>query len=162
MKKLSILFVTLLWVNCAMGQGCLPFGVEFTTQSQIDNFPVIFPNCNRIEGPVKIQGNDITNLNALSQINFLGSALMIYINSNLLNLNGLENIDSIMGFLDIAGNTSLKNLAALNNLVYKGGLALYANDSLKTLAGLDNLSVIQGSLSIQAIKNYKLYQILSI
>jgi hypothetical protein len=149
MKKFSIFLIALFLVNGAIGQGCLPYGVEFATQSQIDNFPVIFPNCARIEGPVKIQGNDITNLNALSQLNSLGSGLMIYANVSLTNLSGLENIDTIMGFLDIAGNSSLKSLSALNNLVYIGGLAFYDNDSLASLAGLDHVTVIQGDLVFQ-------------
>jgi hypothetical protein len=149
MKKSSVLLIALFLVNGAMGQGCLPFGVEFATQSQIDNFPVIFPDCVRIGGPVKIQGNDITNLSALNQLNFLGSGLMIYSNFNLTNLSGLDNIDTIMGFLDIAGNPSLKSIAALNNLVYIGGLAFVENDSLASLAGLDNVTVIQGDLVFQ-------------
>jgi len=55
------------WSSGPIGtiQPCLPEGITFTTQEQIDNFHTDYPSCNVIEGNVKIMGDDITNLNGL-------------------------------------------------------------------------------------------------
>ena len=47
-------------------QSCLPDGITFSTQQQIDNFQIDYPGCSEIEGSVIINGNDITNF-----VNFL-------------------------------------------------------------------------------------------
>ena len=76
MKKL--LFAIALIVFChasIMAQPCLPEGITFTTQAQIDNFQTNFPNCTEIEGDVIIEGNDITNLNGLNVLNSTGGFL---------------------------------------------------------------------------------------
>ncbi len=72
MKKLT-LFIFLAFIiqatafsqprlNDAVGQACLPEGITFTTQAQIDNFQTSHPNCTEIEGYVTIFGDDINNL----------------------------------------------------------------------------------------------------
>jgi hypothetical protein len=57
------------------GQGCLPEGITFSTQDQIDNFQVNYPGCTEIEGFVIIQGNDISNLDGLSVLTAVGGFL---------------------------------------------------------------------------------------
>ena len=49
-----------------MPHPCLPEGITFTTQEEIDNFQSNYPGCNEIEGDVEINGDDITNLNGLN------------------------------------------------------------------------------------------------
>ena len=51
MKKL-ILFLALaaLCHSIVFSQGCLPEGITFTTQEQIDNFQTNYPGCTEIEG----------------------------------------------------------------------------------------------------------------
>lgn len=56
-------------------QPCLPEGITFNTQEQIDNFQINYPNCTEIEGGVLIEGTDITNLNGLSVITSIGDYL---------------------------------------------------------------------------------------
>jgi len=79
MKKLTLITTItinffLLTVNI-FSQPCLPEGITFSTQEQIDNFQTNYPNCTEIEGGVMITGNDITNLDGLSVITSIGEYL---------------------------------------------------------------------------------------
>ncbi len=71
MKNLTILIFALLFANItAISQPCLPEGIEFSSQEEIDNFQTNYPNCTEIEGSVSIAGDDITNLDGLNVFNF--------------------------------------------------------------------------------------------
>ena len=69
MKKIITLLLFLansLIVNPIIAQStCLPDGITFSSQEQIDNFQANYPDCTQIEGGVLIEGNDITNLEGL-------------------------------------------------------------------------------------------------
>ena len=58
MKKF-ILFVTLLSIiySNVFSQGCLPEGITFTSQEQIDNFQANYPGCTEILGDVEIEND---------------------------------------------------------------------------------------------------------
>ena len=76
MKNLTLLILALLVIQIsAFSQPCLPDGITFNTQTQIDNFQINFPNCTEIEGGVKVEGNDITNLDGLNVISSIGEYL---------------------------------------------------------------------------------------
>ena len=61
MKKLTLLIVLAFIIKSIVySQSCLPEGIEFTTQEQIDNFQTNNPGCTEIEGDVRIWGNDIS------------------------------------------------------------------------------------------------------
>jgi hypothetical protein len=131
MKKFYTLFIVLLIAGSAMTQtddpcgSCLPDGITFSTQSQIDNFQTGYPNCTEIEGNVLIGGGDINNLN------------------------GLLVLTSIDGDLEVKGTSSLFDFNGLNNLTKIGGdLWIAINDSLTSLSGLENLSSVQGNVNI--------------
>ena len=55
MKKLFLLlaFVAISH-SIVFSQGCLPEGITFTTQEEIDNFQANYPGCTEIEGDVII------------------------------------------------------------------------------------------------------------
>ncbi|MFZ1703798.1 MAG: hypothetical protein WAT79_05600, partial [Saprospiraceae bacterium] len=59
----------------------IPIAIVFSTQSEVDNFPTNYPGCTTIDGNVGITGNNITNLNGLSQITQIGGSLQ-FLNSN--------------------------------------------------------------------------------
>lgn len=66
MNKLNIFtFALILYCGAVSAQPCLPNGITFNTQTQIDSFQINFPNCTEIEGDVLIEGNEITNLDSL-------------------------------------------------------------------------------------------------
>jgi hypothetical protein len=152
MKKFYSIFIALLMVSGASAQtnqpcsSCLPEGITFSTQAQIDNFQVNYPNCTEIEGNVKIWGNDITNLNGLNVLTFIGGIFSIDENDALTSLTGLNNLTSIGGGLLVGGNAALTSLTGLEGLTSIGGkLWIYRNTALTSLTGLEGLTSIGGS-----------------
>jgi len=102
MKKFTILLCFLaLLQGTAFAQSCLPDGITFTTQAEIDNFQTNNPNCTEIEGNVMIDGPNITNLNGLNVLTSIGGYLAIWSTNNMISLAGLDNVTSIAGGLDI-------------------------------------------------------------
>jgi len=81
MKTLSLLTLLIfhfsLFIVHSQEQPCLPEGITFETQAQIDNFQENYPGCTMIEGDVNISGPDITNLIGLSSIISIGGILEI-------------------------------------------------------------------------------------
>jgi hypothetical protein len=154
MKKLYILFVGLFLSFQGLSQTCLPNGITFTTQQQIDNFPKNYPGCKSIGGRLTISGSDITNLSGLSQLTSLGG-VYIYKNNSLTSLYGLNNVTSVYSLhigtieLNQGGNpllTSLNGLNALTNI--SNELEIYDNNVLTSLTGLEKLTYIGGGLKI--------------
>jgi hypothetical protein len=154
-----------------MGQGCLPEGITFETQAQIDSFSVNYPGCTEIEGSVNIMNGIIDNLNGLSNITFIGGSLsigmieeltslsglnnltsigdymQIDINAQLLNFNGLDQLTSIGCDMVIIGNGSLENFSGLENLSFIGGrMIIEWNENLQSFTGLENLTSVEGGL----------------
>ena len=128
MKKVTIAITLSFLFISAYSQSCLPQGITFETQAQIDSFQINFPGCTEIIGNV--------NISYLSDI---------------ANLDGLNVINSIGGDLEIKGNNLLTNLVGLDSLTFIGGnLWFYGNDSLVTLTGLENLTSIGGFLGLGA------------
>jgi len=135
---------------------CLPDGITFTTQEQIDNFQTNYPNCTEIEGHVKIEGDDITNLNGLNVLTSIGGNLYVFYNTNsLTSLTGLDNVMSIGGDLLIQSgawnaNPGLTSMAGLDNLISIGGtFHIEWNNDLTSLTGLGNLTSIGGDLTVE-------------
>jgi hypothetical protein len=151
MKNLTLLILVLLicYQTEVSSQPCLPDGITFYTQEEIDNFQTNYPNCTEIEGYVRIgapgAGSNITNLNGLSVLTSIGGCLdvgdgFIRFNPALTSLTGLDNVTSIGGHLQIWANHALTSLIGLNNVTSIGNdLIIQSNDALTTLSGLDNI-----------------------
>ena len=55
MKRLTLFVVLALFFQSGvLSQPCLPDGITFNTQAQIDSFQILHPNCTEIEGDVII------------------------------------------------------------------------------------------------------------
>lgn len=156
-KLLLIAALTACCLSSVIAQSCLPEGITFNTQAQIDNFQINYPSCAEIEGDVEIYGDDITNLNGINVVTGIGGNLSVGLddypfsgNPNLVNLSGLDNLTSIGGNLSFHNNHILPNLTGLDNLTSVGvGLNIAGgNISLQNLVGLEGLIEI-GNLSIQ-------------
>lgn len=131
-------------------QSCLPNGIMFTTQSEIDNFSINYPGCTVIEGGVSLNGPTIVNLNGLSGITAINFDLQLGIVPNLTSLSGLENVTTIAGLqIYESGLTDLTGLQSLNSLQSLSvGSYLYGNNPwLTSLNGMPNVSSLQ-SISI--------------
>jgi hypothetical protein len=156
-------------------QGCLPEGITFTTQDQIDNFQTNYPGCTEIEGYVIIEGDDISNLDSLCVLTSIEGTLVISNNSltsltplqnltslwglslyqsSLTNLAGLENITSFAGNLQLSENNVLSSLSGLENLASIGGFVwIKQNIVLENLTGLNNLVSVEGNFDISLNNN---------
>ena len=130
---------------------CLPEGITFNTQEQIDNFQTNYPGCAEIEGDVIISDNysgSITNLNGLNVLTSIEGYFNIYFTNNLTSLGDMNNLISIGGHLWI-GYNSLTSLNGLENLTIIGNhLSIGMNNTLVNLNGLENLTSIGSNLWI--------------
>ena len=187
MKKLILLLALVAFsYSIVFSQGCLPEGITFATQEEIDNFQTNYPGCTEIEGDVQIgssEGNfNIMNLEGLNSLVKIDGDLDIIGCYCLGDLSGLNSITQVGGYLHISYCTELDNLSGLNSLTYVGGefvvewnymlsdiqafdsltaidgdFLIGHNNSLTNLAGLDNLNYIAGSVKI--ISNFALSNI---
>jgi hypothetical protein len=149
MKKLSFIIILLFCFISSHSQSCLPEGITFITQAQVDSFQINYPGCMEIEGQVYILGNDIKNLYELSVITSIGEWLEIRDTDSLTSLMGLEGLNSIGKQLDIINNKTLASLTGLEGLTsIGGGIWISNNIALNTLAGLEGLTSIAGDLTI--------------
>jgi len=149
-RTIFLLWILLSGVTGINAQPCLPEGITFTTQSQIDSFPILYPNCTEIEGDVVILGNDIINLDGLINLTIIGGDFDIgsgnYGNPQLTDISGLENITSVGGRLYISNNHLLSTLSSLNISYlggggsYNSGLVIMENISLTNLNGLEGIT----------------------
>jgi hypothetical protein len=150
MKSLFYVFTTVFLIGISINTTaqCLPNGIVFSTQSDIDNFQTNYPGCTEIEGKVIIKGN-ITNINGLSVLTSIGGNLTIRINDNLIDLSGLENLNSIGGKFYLDQNDALTSISSLNNLTEVGGdFTIRICNALPNLSGLDNLATIGGKFNL--------------
>lgn len=143
MKTLISISIGLFLSIAASSQSCLPDGITFNTQSQIDSFRVNYPNCAEIEGAVIISGDNITNLDSLSVLISIDGGLDISINPGLTSLAGLDNLVTIGGILNIQENDILNSLDGLENIDASSITDLYIRQN-PSLA----------SCEIQAVCNY--------
>ena len=134
-------------------QSCLPEGINFTTQNQIDSFQFNYPGCSEIDGDVLIGhffGNyDIINLEGLNVLTRIGGELLIYRCHSLHSLSGLGNLDSIGNNFEIKDNKLLLDLIGLNKLQFIGGnFDVRENKKLIDFSGLGDIPIIGGDLII--------------
>jgi hypothetical protein len=152
MKYLSLLLLTFFALSFVNAQPCLPEGITFSTQEQIDNFQLNYPGCTEIEGDVLIHDgihDFITNLSGLNVIISIAGDLKIYGNDLLENTAGLESLISIGDDLYINDNIYLTSLSGLDNLTTVGDdIIIDFNNSLVSFDGLENLTSVGGYLRI--------------
>lgn len=148
MQKTIILLLALLAAGCgATAQSCLPEGITFSNQVEIDNFQANYPGCQVIEGDVLISLDGISNLQGLSAVRKIAGNLRIWLGSSITSLQGLHNIDTIGGEFLVFG-AEIVNFQEMQQLRHVGGLYIGGNPALTSLAGLENIQVIPGDLSV--------------
>lgn len=147
-KTILIIILTSLTQSIVFSQ-CLPDGIIFTTQAQIDSFQTDYPGCTEIVGDVEINGYEIDNLNGLSEITAINGNLSILLNGSMSDLSGLNNLRSIGKYLDISANR-IYSLNGLDSLITIGsGFAIYNNSRLENLENMRNLTSCGGSITIK-------------
>jgi hypothetical protein len=156
MKKIILTVIAGAISYCiAYPQPCLPDGITFTTQEEIDNFQTNYPGCTVIEGNVTIidyEYMNTTNLNGLSVLTSIGGDVNISATTQLTNLIGLDNVTSIGGSLIFGNmdwsNQALTSLTGLEGLTSIGGnLNIGYNPALTSIEALHGLTFIGGGIS---------------
>ncbi|NCA77373.1 MAG: T9SS type A sorting domain-containing protein [Alphaproteobacteria bacterium] len=133
----------------ASAQRCLPEGIVFVRQTQIDSFPFLYSGCHEIEGSVTIgtygSGNGaITSLQGLGQLKRISGELKIWYNDSLRHLQGLDSLSSVGSALIMEKNHLLQNFHGLEGLNIIGGSCIVSdNRNLTTLQGLEALSDVR-------------------
>jgi len=144
-KAISIVLLAIGMHFTTYSQTCLPDGITFSTQDQIDNFQSDYPGCTEIIGSVYIEGSDIQNLDGLNVLISIPSFLSIgsYYEGNpmLTSIQGLENLTEI-GAIAIRNNVSLASLSGLQGISNTGSIFIENNASLTNLTGLDNVTYL--------------------
>lgn len=173
MKKYYIFLLLAFIVTLhSSSQTCLPNGITFYNQSEIDDFPSDYPGCSEIEGNVNINkgwhldslynlrkiggylriwdNDDIVNFKGLDSLNTIDGYFDIFHCDDLHDFSGLESLVEINGYVDIVQNEDLRNFDGLSSLSTVGGnLHIRYNDKLESLSGLMNLISIDGTLMVQ-------------
>ena len=146
MRKITLLLTVMSCFNIiSYAQACLPEGIIFSRQTQIDSFQIVYAGCTEIEGEVIISGAEIINLNGLNVLTRVDSNLIIIKNDLLTNLTGLDALTYVGGYLEIGDNNDednplLASLTGLEGLTSTGhGMSIRFNPSLTSFDGLDNL-----------------------
>jgi len=160
MKKLFVIILLVFILKTVFSQGCLPEGIVFTSQQQIDDFHTNYPGCTIIQGDVRIQGTDITNLNGLNVLTSIQGGMYIIFNDLLTSFTGLENLTSVSGEVTLFYNKKVTSLSGFENLFSIGGsFGIGYNMTLTSLSGLENLTTLggmnNGTLTIEYNENLK-------
>lgn len=151
------LLICSLWIACLPifvdAQSCLPGGITFTSQAEIDAFPQNYPGCTEIGGNLivdELMNGDILNVDSLAQLNFIDGGLIIRNNTGITNIDGLSNITSITGSLQVESNSSLLHLHGLSSLSYIGyACHIENNDQLDDLIGFSAITEVPGFFDIE-------------
>ena len=148
MKKIALVLVLSLFLQAnSFSQTCLPEGITFTLQQDIDEFTSNYPNCREIEGDVTITGG--WNLDSLYKITRIGGFLSLLDNDEIDDFIGLDSLKSIGGYLKIFGCEDLGSLSGLESLTSIGGdLEIVSNYNYFNQSGLDNLNGLSSLASV--------------
>ena len=98
---------------------CLPGGMRFTSQRQLDEMVDMYPDCEEIYGSVIVEdttSGDITSLKGLRNIRRIWGTLTIKNNKILSDLDGLQQLEVVNRGLIITGNPGLKSVEELQHL----------------------------------------------
>ena len=87
----------------------------FSSQADIDSFPLRFPDCINIYGELRVFGDDVTNVDSLIQIEYVSQFVHIR-DSALENIDGLANLEGIGHNMVITNNRYLKSIEGIRNL----------------------------------------------
>lgn len=147
MKKTLPILLLLCLALPLTGQSCLPEGITFANQAEIDNFQTNYPGCQVIEGDVIVASGNFSNLQGLSAVRKIAGGLRIEFNPSITSLHGLHLMDTIGGEFMVLG-IRIVNFLEMQQLRHLGGLHIVNNTELTSLAGLGGIEVIPGDLNI--------------
>lgn len=123
-----------------LGYGQCPTVANFTSQAQINQFAIDYPDCTELNLVMEISGNDIVDLSPFSNLeSVLG--MNIINNPQLVSLVGLESLEEFTSHLYLWENENLASLQGLNNVVSIFTISIIDSPSLEVIDNLDALEV---------------------
>jgi len=141
LKAIIALIAVVVFLPTILQSQC-PTSIFFSTQAEIDNFPIEYPYCEEILGEVQITGDNITNLNGLSSLTSIGGGLTIWYTGNLVDLSGLENLAEVDALV-LSENDALTSISSLSNLSQiQSWITIIENPNLNSLSGLEQITTI--------------------
>jgi|GEM_PF-4792817 len=137
---------------------CPTGDVVLATQTDVDNFLLLYPNCTTIDGNFQIGPfpglpslPNITNISGLSNLTNINGTLRVNNNEILTSLNGLQNLTTVADFIAIGSNNSLTDISQLSGITTinsthfaDDGLIITNCFSLTNLNGLQNITNMNG------------------
>jgi len=138
---------------------CLPDGIAFTNQEQIDNFPQDYPGCTKILGRVRFGDYDYYgqfwyftgNVDSLNHLTYIGE-LVFKEQSSFANF---PNIDTLGGILL---DEIFYGFSGLNNLKHIEGDFVGEIGPMSNFVGLEQLNSIGGNFNMYTIYDYELFE----
>ena len=154
--------------NCSSNQNVCPGDITLSSQTEVD----AWPGCTIVEGTLRIQGSDITDLSPLATLQKVRGALFFQNNTSLVSIAGMENVDSVEAllFIDnpllegigelggltqtgiasivILRNHSLQSIGVFNNFTSADNIEILENDGLQSITGFSNLQIVDGKIHI--------------
>lgn len=158
----SCFFYTSIHAQCPSGYA----EIELTTQAEVDDFFLVqYPDCDHIphnikltigfeeddHTPEQLAANDITNLDALSNLVAIWGNLALENCPQLTDITGLSNLTVVHpdGELEIENCDALESLDGLQGLGSCHNLEIKDNDALTDISALENLSAVSGEFVLK-------------
>jgi hypothetical protein len=132
-----------------------PFGdIFFTTQEQIDDFIISYPDCKYIEGDLFISGSQLENIDALSKIEITEGLLVLDFAIGLVNKIGLSSLKEICQGIEITQNSNLETIDEIANIDVLSNKILISNNQNLKLDGNINLDILLGFNKRKYLEKY--------
>jgi hypothetical protein len=123
----------------AGAEECLAYELgDLTTQAGVDSAN---QNCTSLSESLFISGDDITNVDSLSNLTSVSKDVIIQFNEALADLDGLSGLTAVKGYIQIWTNKSLENINGLSELKSVDSLEISVNPVLANLDALQQLSL---------------------
>lgn len=149
MKTLKSLHLAIILMIALKSFGQNPSNLYLTSQNEIDNFSTTYPNCTSIPGDVYIIGPDITNLDGLNSLTYIGGMLGIQ-ETSIKELDAFPSLEFVGGDFYIYANALLKSIGDFPALTFiENSINFWFNDSLISIGNFTNLTTIEEYLNIR-------------
>lgn len=127
--------------------------IALHSQEEVDNFQMNWGGgviCDTVTGSLHVSGDDLVNLNGLSDLTTIDGNLVLSSDSlpNFVGLSSLQAIGDKLLILNSDGLISLDGFTSLTSI--GGGLTIQLSDALQNIDGLSGVSVIGGGILISA------------
>lgn len=131
----------------SISQDCLPLGITVTTQAEVDSFNFNYPGCDNILGRLRLEGDDINNVDSLYNLKRLGD-LILWSPVNINSLFGLRNVDTIREKLWIIETEQLEDLTGLESMKKVGEISIQYNDLIENVNAISQIDVSGAAINI--------------